>query len=151
MAKSSRYFYKGLFERRSRHRYALGQKPYLSPAPGSDDANEDAAISYVVLNMGPIARDVGTAQNHLQATGYFREVREGVNSSNGMVRLQNLMRGARRGKGPTKRKMPVAAGDLNKIYDAADWQNPDSVTLRRAISIAWFSMLRMGGYLEKNA
>ena len=46
--------------------------------------------------------------------------------------------------------MPVAAEDLTQIYDATDWQNPDSVTLRCAISIAWFPMLRMGEYLEKN-
>lgn len=47
--------------------------------------------------------------------------------------------------------MPATAEDLNKIYDAIDWENPDSVTLRCVISIAWFSMLRMGEYIDKQS
>ena len=77
-------------------------------------------------------------------------VRGGSDPPKGMVRLQNLMLGARRGKGPAKRKMPVTAEDLNKIYEAVDWGNPDSVILRCTISIDWFSTLRMGGYLDKH-
>lgn len=61
--------------------------------------------------------------------------------------LQNLTLGGRREKGPTKRKMPVTADDMEKIYDFADWGNPDSVTLWCTASIAWFFTLRRG-YME---
>ena len=41
--------------------------------------------------------------------------------------------------------MPVTADELGKIYDSAGLENPDSVTLWCAISVAWFFMLRMWG------
>ena len=76
-AQSSRDVFKGLFERRSCHRYAMEENPYLPTAPGREEANEEAAVAYVVLNLGPLERDVDAVRNHLQAICYFRKVTEG--------------------------------------------------------------------------
>ena len=56
--------------------------------------------------------------------------------------------GGRREKGPTKRKLPVTREDIGHVYNMLDRPNPDSVTLRCAISAEWFFMLRMGVYLD---
>ena len=85
----------------------------------------------------------------MQAIGYYHKLRFRVNPIREMNRLQNIMKGARREKGPCERKLPVTVEDLNRIYDKVDWASPDSVTIWCTISIAWFFMLRMGGYLEK--
>ena len=99
---SSRNVYRGLFERWSCRRYALGKTPYFPSATGSEETNKNAAIAYVALNLGPLERDVGTVQNHLQAIGYFHKVRDGYNPLTGMVRLKNLMRDARKGRANAK-------------------------------------------------
>ena len=148
VADSTRRVYQGQFARWTAHRSVLGHGPYLSSDPNDDDANEAAVIAYVVLNIGPLERDIGTVQNHLQAIGYFHKIYYGRNPLRSMTRLQNLMKGARREKGPTNRKMPVTIEDLNCIHSSVDWDNPDSVTLWCTIIIAWFFMLRMSEYLE---
>ena len=149
VADSSRKVYAGLFNQWRVRRRVLGKTEFLSPRVGDKDENETSAIAYFTLNLGPVERDVGTVQNHLQAIGYFHRVRFGNNPLREMARLQNIMKGARREKGPCKRKLPVTAGDLNCIYQKTNWDCPDSVTVWCAISLAWFFMLRMGGYLEK--
>ena len=112
---------------------------YGDTVVGGEGTDDDAAISYVVLNLGPIERGVGTVRNHLRSIGYFYNVRGGVGPLKGMAMLQNLTRGATRRKGPSQRKMPVTADDLGKIYDATDWGNPDSATLWCSVDISWFS------------
>ena len=116
--------------------------------PEDQYCNDAAVIAYVVLNLGPMERDIGTVQNHLHAIGYFHKMQFGLNPLRYMRRLQNLMKGARRAKGPAKRKLPVTTEDLNHIYNMADWANPDSVTVRCAIAIAWFFMLGMSEYID---
>ena len=137
--KTSRNVYMGLYGRWSRRRYDLGNPPYLPTLAGREDTADDDAISYVSLNSGPLERGVGTVQNRIRAICYFHKVRDGTNPLKGMARLQNLTIGARRGDGPSKRKMPVTADDLGEIYDAIDWGGPKSVTLWRSVSISWFS------------
>ena len=66
-----------------------------------------------------------------------------------MTWLKNTMKGARREKGAAKRKRPVTAEDLNRVYNLDDWRNPDSVTLRGVITIAWFFIPMMRGYIER--
>ena len=104
--------------------------------PEGQECNEAAVIAYVVLNLGPMGWDIGTVQNHMRAIGYFRKMQFGANPLRDMPRLQNLMKGERREKSPPNRKLPVTTEDLNHIYNMAD---PDSVTLRCTIIIAWFS------------
>ena len=149
VANSPRKVYDGLFNKWRVRRGVIGKSEYLSTDPSGKDDNENAAIAYVTLNLGPLERDVGTVQNHLQAIGYFHKIMIGINPLREMNRLQNIMKGARREKGPTKRKLPVTADDSNCIYKKVNWDYPDSVTVWCTISIAWFFMLRMGGYLEK--
>ena len=128
-----------------------GKSEYLPTCLDDKDDNESAVIAYVTINLGPMERDVGTAQRHLQAIGYYRKVRAGANPLREMNRLQNITKGARRGKGPRKRKLHVTAEDLNCIYNKIDWGCPDSVTIWCTIAIAWFFMLRMGEYIEKGS
>ena len=151
IANSPRKVYSGLFKRWGEHRSVLGQSQYLSTEPADQDENEAAVIAYVVLNLGTMERDVGTVQNHLQSIGYFRKAKFGATPLREMFRLQNVIKGARREKGPAERKLPVTTEDLNHIYDVIDWPNPDSVTLWCTISIAWFFMLRMSEYLDRGA
>ena len=66
-----------------------------------------------------------------------------------MNRIRNITKWARREKGPRRRKLPVTVEDLSRIYNKVDWDNPDSVTIWRTVSIAWFFTLRMWKYLEK--
>ena len=66
-----------------------------------------------------------------------------------MARRQNPKKGARRETVPRRRKLPVTADDLSRIYNEVDWGNPDSVAIRCEISIAWFPMLHMGEHIEK--
>ena len=94
-------------------------------------------------------RDTGTAQNRWKAIGYFNKIRFGANLMREMTRLQNLMKGARRERGPHKRKLPVSVEDSARIYKKADWDSPDSVAIWGEIPIVWFFILRMGEYLEK--
>ena len=149
IANSSRKVYAGLFQKWCIHRWKLGHSEFLPDGQEFKEANETAVIAYVTLNLGPIERDAGTVQNHLQAIGYFHKIRSGINPLTTMYRVQNIMKGARREKGPTERKLPVTAEDLNRIYNKVEWGNPDSVTLWCSLSLAWFFMLRMGEYLEK--
>ena len=107
-------------------------------------------MSHVTLDLGPMGGDVGAAQNHLQAIGYFHRIKSGANPLRKMPRLQNLMKGARREKGPCGRKSPVTIEYLNRIYDKVDWENPDAVTMWCAIAIAWFFAMRMSEYLGKS-
>ena len=141
--------YFGLFKKWTAHRSALGKSPFLSNDPKQADSNETEVIAYVVLNLGPLERDVGTVQNHLKAIGYHHKMQYGENPLKTMTRLQYLMKGARREKGPAKRKLPVTTEDLNQVYMSTNWSNPDSVTLWCTISIAWFFMLRMSEYVDK--
>ena len=149
VSESTKQVYGGLFKKWEAHRRALGQPPLLTDDPNDAEVNEAAVIAYVVLNLGPLERDVGTVQNHLQAIGYHRKIQYGDNPLRSMTRLQFLMKGARREKGPAKRKLPVTTEDLNHVYNMTNWDNPDSVTLWCTVSIAWFFMLRMSEYLEK--
>lgn len=149
--KSSRNVYKGLFDRWSCRRYALGKPPYLSSVPGSEETNEGDVIAYVVINLGPLERDAGEIQNRRRAIGYSRKVREGVGPLKGMARLQNPTRGARQEKGQAKGKMPATAEDLNKIKDTIDWGNPDSAALRCEVSIACFFYVEDGVVSRKQA
>ena len=100
VANSSRKVYAGLFSKWQVRRRVLGESEYLSTNPDDKDENESAVISYVTLNLGPMERDVGTVQNHLQAIGYFHRVRIGINPLREMNRLQNITKGARREKDP---------------------------------------------------
>ena len=149
VSETTKRAYFGLFKKWTAHRGALRKSPYLSKEPENADDNESEAIAYVVLNLGPLERDVGTVQNHLKAIGYHHKLQYGENPLKTMTRLQYLMEGARREKGPAKRKRPVTPEDINQVYSATDWNNPDSVTLWCSISIAWFFMLRMSEYVDK--
>lgn len=55
-----------------------------------------------------------------------------------MTRQENLMKWARIEKGPTKRKPPVTAEDLDGIYNTIDRGDPDAVTMWRSVDLAWF-------------
>ena len=151
VAKAPMRVYNVLFERRSRRRYALGRHPYFPTLPGKEEENVAAVIAYVAPNSGPLERDVGESQGHLQAIGYFRKVTNGANPPNDMAGLKNLMCGARCGKETEKRHPPVSADDLDRLYDTIDWAYPDAVTLWRTSPIARFFMLRMGEYLAKGS
>ena len=96
VANSSRSVYDGLFKKWKIHRGVLGKTEFLSGDPLDKEGNENAAIAYVALNLGPMERDLGAIQNHLQAIGYFRKLRTGTNPMRTMNRLQNIMKGARR-------------------------------------------------------
>ena len=148
IANSSKSVYQGMFNKWRIHRAVLGKKEYLSSLEEDKEEEEEAVIAYVALNLGPMERDPGTVQNHLQAIGYFHRLRLGRNPLREMMRLQNLMKGAKREKGACRRKLPVTVEDLNVIYSKIDWSSSDSVTIWCTISIAWFFMLRMSEYLE---
>ena len=88
VSESTKQVYGGLFKKWTAHRRALGKPPLLTDDPNDADTNEAAVIAYVVLNLGPLERDVGTVQNHLQAIGYHHKIHYGDNPLRSMTRLQ---------------------------------------------------------------
>ena len=92
VTKSSRKVYKGLFNKWAFRRSVIGQTQFLSTNMADMEASDSAEISYVVLNFG-------TAQNHLQAIGYFRKVNYGVNPMREIPRLRNITNG-----GPARKR-----------------------------------------------
>ena len=94
-----------------------------------------------------MGRNVGTAQNHSHAIGYFRKEHYAVGPMREMFRLPNITKGDRREKGHARRKLQVTTDGINHVYIRIDWRNPDSVTSRCTISISWLFMMRAGEYI----
>lgn len=64
-----------------------------------------------------------------------------------MKRTLLLLKGEKRTKGPTNRKLPVAFDDVKVTHDALDIENNiDNRILRRRILTGWHFALRMGEY-----
>ena len=104
VSETTRKAYLGLFRKWTARRSALGKSPFVADDPEATESNESEAIAYVVLNLGPLGRDVGDVQNHLKAIGYRRKIRCGDNLLRTITRLQYLTNGgqARKRAGRTK-------------------------------------------------
>ena len=67
-----------------------------------------------------------------------------------MTRVSLMIRGLRRAKGPTKRKLPISIEDLKELSDVIDHTQIDQQIIWRAALLGWFFMLRMGERFDTN-
>ena len=65
-----------------------------------------------------------------------------------MPRAMLMVRGLKRAKGPTQRKLPISVEDLGTLKGTMDLAQSDQLTLWTATLLGWFFMLRMSEFLD---
>ena len=84
---------------------------------------------------------------HLSAIGFFHRIKYGPNPLNRMSRVQLMLKGLKREKGPTNRKLPITVEDLRALKGLLNLKDSDQLCLRAVILTGWFFMLRMSEFL----
>ena len=143
--------YQGQFRQWTVHRSVNGLTPYIGENNLTLREEEDSVMAYTVLSLGPLAKNPSTVNGHLGAIGYFHKLRSGVNPLAEMNRLQLLIKGMMRSKGPTARKLPTSVEDLRTLRGLLDLKDTDQMILWATTLLGWFFMLRMGEYLTTNS
>ena len=150
LADSTKKLYMGAFRKWEMYRSIQGKGPYLSEDPAGIRDEEDSLMAFAALHLGPLEKDQSTVETYTTAISHFHKLRCGYNPLLAMKRLQLLLKGAKRAKGPTNRKLPVTVEDLEVIsgmLHAKD--NIDNRILRCNILLGWHFMLRMSEYIVK--
>ena len=148
LAESTRKLYAGAFKKWETYRSVQAKDKYLSSDPTCLREEEDSAMAFAALHLGPMEKDHATAQTYITAITHYHKVRSGDNPIGGMKRLQLLLKGAKRLKGPTNRKLPVTVEDLKVVYDMLDVPNNiDNRILWCSVLLGWHFMLRMSEYV----
>ena len=107
IADSTRKNYKGSFEQWPTFRRVNGQSPFMVADPAGISGEEESVLAYLALSVGPLGKDITTVVGRLNSISYFHRVRTGVNPISLMPRVSLMIRGLRRAKGPTQRKLSV--------------------------------------------
>ena len=115
VAASIRHNYEGRFKKWETFRGANGLNPYLDTTDDKFPAEEDSASPYVALPVGPLGKEVSTMVTHLSAIGYLHRARRGINPLTQMSRVQLMLKGLKRAKGPANRKLPASLEDLRAL------------------------------------
>ena len=84
---------------------------------------------------------------HLNAIGYYHRVKIGYNPVLAMPRVSLMVRGLRRAKGPTQRKLPISLEDLREVKNMMDLAQIDQYILWETTLAGRFFMLRMSEFL----
>ena len=124
--------------------------PYIATDPLGLGAEEESVLSYIALSAGPLGKDISTVVGHLNAISYFHRVRTGQNPALLMRRVSLMIRGLRRAKGPTQRKLPISIEDLKTLSGMTDHTKIDQQILWITVLLGWFFMLRMGELFDNN-
>ena len=111
---------------------------------------EESVLPYLALSVGPLGKDITTVVGHLNALSYFRRVKSGFNPISHMPRVSLMIRGLRRAKGPTQRKLPITIEDLTTLHDMIDHTDINQQTLWGTVLLGWFFMLRRGLLVDNN-
>ena len=115
-----------------------GRAPYLDAAEDKFTTEEDIALSYVALSVGPLGKEVSTMGAHLAAIGYFHRVRNGVNPLTQMSRVQIMLKGLKRAKGPANRKLPFPHDDMMALKGLLNLQDVGQLIFWVS-AMGWFS------------
>ena len=67
-----------------------------------------------------------------------------------MPRVSLMIRGMRRAKGPTQRKLPISIEDRTTLHGMMDHIDIDQQILWSTVLLSWFFMLRMGEMFDNN-
>lgn len=122
--------------------------PYSALGPGGVEREEESALSYISLSVGPLGGDITTVVGRLNAGGYFHRVTIGQNPTVDMPRVMLMVRGLRRAKGPTQRKIPTTIEDRMALNGMLDLGQVGQQILWATILLGWFFMLRMSEFLD---
>ena len=151
VASSARHNYEGHFHKWAVFRGVNSKDPYISTSDEKFTEEEDSALSYVALSVGPLVKEVSTMVTHLSAIGFFHRVRIGVNPLSQMSRVQLMLKGLKRASGPTNRKLSFAIEDLRALKGLLNLNDADQACLWTCILTGWFFMLRMSELLVPNS
>ena len=151
VANSTRHNYEGLFRKWEIFRGVNGKGPYLDPSEDKFDEEEESALSYVALSVGPLGKEASTMATHFPAIGFFHRVKHGVNPLTHMSRVQLMLKGLKRAKGPTNRKLPITLDDIRALKGLLNLQGPGQLCLWATILTGWFSMLMMSEFIVINS
>ena len=151
VAVSTRRNYEGHFRKWEAHRGVNGLIPYLDTSAAKFPLEEDVALSYVALSVGPLGKEVSTMATHLSANGYFHRVKTGHNPLKEMPRVQLMMKGLRRPSGPENRKLPFSLEDIRSLKGLLNLKDVAQITLWASILVGWFFMLRMSEFLATDS
>ena len=116
------------------YRRVNGASPYLCLHGAVRDKGEESLIGYLALSAGPLNKDTTTMTTHVHGIGYFHKVKLGANPIGGIPMVQRTMKGLRREKGPTARKLPFMAGDLRSPKALLNLETTDRILWRSALS-----------------
>ena len=110
-------------------------------------SEEDGALAYVALSVGPLGKEVSTMVTHLSAIGHFHRIRTGPNPLTKMARVQLTIKGLRRSSGPEKRKPPFSTEDIRAIKGLLNLKELCQFLIWAASLLGRFFMLRMSEFL----
>ena len=144
---AAKYSYEGHFAKLELPRSLNGISPYFSVGNSGKERGEDSLLSYLPLSVGPLNKDMSTMITHIHGIGHLRKLRLGANPIGEMPRAQLMVRGMRRDKGPTARKLLFFVYDLKTLKNLLDLDNADRQFVWCAVLLGWFFMLRMGEIL----
>ena len=151
-AGATKHNYKGQFRQWAVRHSANGINPYVGENNLSFRGEEEESVmAYLSLPLGPLEKDPSTTNGHLRAKGYSHRLRCGSKPLTETNRLQLMIKGMMRNKGPTDSKLPTAVGDLRTLNGLLDLNDINQHLLRCSILPGWFFMMRMGEYLTTNS
>ena len=150
IADSARKNYNESFEQWPTFRRVNGKSPFMDADPLGVACEEESALAYLALPVGPLGKDIATVVGRLNSISYFHRVRTGINPISLMPRVSLMIRGLRMAKGPTQRKLLVSIEDLNILHSMLDHDNIDQQIVWAAVLLSWFFMLRMGEMFDNN-
>ena len=127
VANSTRHNYEGHFRKWEIFRGVNNKGPYLDQRDEWAVEEEDSVLSYVALSVGPLGKEVSTMVTHLSAIGFFHRIKYGPNPLNRMSRVQLMLKGLKREKGPTNRKLPITVEDLRALKGLLNLKDPDQL------------------------
>ena len=115
----------------------------MEGTPLGGEAGGNSVFSYSPLSAGPIGTAIGAMVGPLNAIGYFHRVKIGRNPLLAMPRAALMVRGLRRAKGPTRRKLPTSLEDLKVVKE---WPK-ECWAAHRSINTFYGKPSERGGFL----
>ena len=107
MAESTKKLYAGAFRKWETYRKIQNKDSYISEDPLRLREEDDSLLAFAALQLGPMEKDHATAQTYTTAIERYRKLKRGENPLMGMKRLQLLLKGAKRVKGPQAANFPL--------------------------------------------
>ena len=149
VADTTRKPYNGQFPQWATFRRINGLTPYFALGTDGAEREEDSLLSYKSLSVGPIGQDIETMIGRLESIGFPHRVRTGKNPVNDIPRALLMVRGLRRARVPTKRKLPISVEDLMPLKEMIRLNQIGRQILRAAALIGWFFTLRANSSTRK--